>query len=149
MRRLSEVAGTKVMSKDSAKKMGKVERILVDVPPRRITALQVGRDELVDWSEVSGVGHDAVVVAGEESVRSAADAHEERALGGDFDWKGKRVLSDRGNELGKVVDVDIDEASGTLVSVETTEGTLDAPRLHALGSYCVVVRQQDGTELSG
>ncbi|HEV2809568.1 MAG TPA: PRC-barrel domain-containing protein [Acidimicrobiales bacterium] len=149
MRRLSEVAGTKVMSKASAQKMGKIERILVDVPPRRVTALQVARDELVDWADVSGVGHDAVVVSSEESVRTAADAREERALSGDFDWKGKLVVSDRGNEMGNVVDLELDESSGQLEVVHTTEGRLEAGRLHALGSYCLVVRHDDSSDLPG
>lgn len=149
MRRLSEIAGTKVMSKTSAQKVGKVERILVDVPPRRVTALQVGRDQLVDWADVSGVGHDAVVIDSEGRVRAAADAREERALAGNFDWKGKLVLSDRGDHLGKVVDLEFDEASGELQVVHTTEGTLAARRLHALGSYCLVARHESGTDLPG
>jgi len=149
VRRLSEVAGTKVMSKASAQKMGKVERILLDVPPRRIVALQVGRDELVTWADVSGVGNDAVVVESEDRVRTATDAREERAMAGDFDWKHKLVLSDRGNELGKVVELEFDEVTGDLEAVETTEGTVDAGRLHALGPYCLVVRHQGGTELPG
>lgn len=149
MRRLSEVAGTKVMSKESAQKVGKVERILVDVPPRRIVALQVGRDELVSWPDLSGVGHDAVVVEHEDRVRNATDAREERALAGDFDWKDKLVLSDRGNELGKLVEVEFDEATGQLEAVQTTEGTVAADRLHSVGPYCVVVRHEDGSDLPG
>ena len=149
MRRLSEVAGTKVMSKASAQKVGKVERILLDVPPRRVVALQIGRDELVGWTDLSGVGHDAVVVESEDRVRAATDAREERAMAGDFDWKNKLVLSDRGNEMGKVVDLEFDEANGELQEVQTTEGTVAAPRLHALGPYCLVVRHEDGAELPG
>jgi uncharacterized protein YrrD len=149
MRRLSEVAGTKVMSKASAQKMGKVERILVDVPPRRVVALQVGRDELVAWADVSGVGRDAVVVEDDDRVRAATDAREERAMAGHFDWKNKLVLSDRGNELGKVVELELDEVTGQLQAVQTTEGTVAAERLHALGSYCLVVRHEDGADLPG
>ena len=149
MRRLSEAAGTKVMSKASAQKTGKLERILVDVPPRRIVALQIGRDELVDWRDVSGVGGDAVVVEGEGVLRAAADSREERAMAGDFDWKGKRVLSDRGNSMGKVTDVEFDEGTGLLEAVETTEGRLSADRLQALGSYCLVVRHDPEADLPG
>jgi sporulation protein YlmC with PRC-barrel domain len=140
VRRLSEVAGTKVMSRTSAQKVGKVERVLVDVPPRRVMAVQIGRDEVVDWESVSGLGTDAVVVEDEDRVRAAADAREERAIAGDYDWKGKRVLTDLGHELGTVTDVEIDEVTGALEVVETTEGRLPASRLHAIGSYCVVVR---------
>ncbi|HWH33690.1 MAG TPA: PRC-barrel domain-containing protein [Acidimicrobiales bacterium] len=149
MRRLSEVAGLKVLSKASAEKIGKLDRILVDVPPRRVVAVQVGRDEVVDWEALSGIGHDAVVVDDEQRVRAAADAWEERALSGDFDWKGKIVLSDRGNQMGTVVDVEIDEQSGELLALDTSEGPVDANRLRALGSYCVVVRYQADAALPG
>lgn len=150
MRRLlRELTGTRVMSKASAQKMGKVEGAVFDVPPRRVVALQVGRDELVDWDDVSGVGTDAVVVESEDRVRGAADAHEERAMAGDFDWRGKRVLSDHGNELGTVTEVELDEVSGSIEAVVTTEGRVAADRLRALGSYCLVVRHQPDAELAG
>jgi uncharacterized protein YrrD len=148
-RLLKDVTGTRVMSRASAQKMGKVERVLLGVPPRRVVALQVGRDQLVDWRDVSGVGTDAVVVESEERVRQATDAREERAMAGDFDWKGKRVLSDHGNELGTVTEVELDEATGAIEAVLTTEGRVAAERLRALGSYCLVVRHEPGSELPG
>ena len=144
MRRLSATVGTKVMSSASAQQVGTVQRALIDVPPRRIVALQVGRDELVDWQAILGVGPDAVVIEDESRVRAAADAREERALGGELDWKGKRVLSDLGDELGTVTEVEFDEADGAIQSVGTTTGPVAAERLHALGSYCLVVRHSAG-----
>lgn len=150
MRRLlKDVIGTRVMSRASAQKMGKVERVVLDDPPRRVLAVQVGRQELVDWGHVSGVGSDAVVVESEDRVRPAADAREERALAGDFDWKGKRVLSDHGNELGTVTDVELDETTGSIEGLVTSEGRVGADRLRALGSYCVVVRHDPASELAG
>lgn len=149
MRLLSEVAGTKVMSKATAEKVGKVERIVVDVPPRRVVAIQISRDSLVDWDALSGLGHDAVVVEDGERRRTASDAFEERALSGDFDWKGKLVLSDRGNQVGTVVDLEIDEASGELLTLKTSEGIIEASRLRAIGGYCVVVHHVDEASLPG
>ena len=150
MRRLlKELTGARVMSKASAQKMGKVEGVVTDVPPRRVVALQVGRDQLVDWGDVSGVGADTVVVESEDSVRHAADAREERAMAGDFDWRGKRVLSDHGNELGTVTEVELDEVSGAIEAVETTEGRVAADRLRSVGTYCVVVRHDPESALAG
>lgn len=147
MRRLSATVGTTVMSSASAQRVGRVERALIDVPPRRILALQVGRDELVDWQSIRGVGSDAVVIEDEGRVRAAADAREERALAGELDWAGKRVLSDLGDELGTVTDVEFDESTGVLHTVATTTGSVAAQRLHALGSYCLVVRHEAGNEV--
>ncbi len=150
MRRLvKELLGTRVMSKTSAQRMGTVEGVLLDEPPQRVVALQVSRRELVDWVDVSGVGTDAVVVESEDRVRKAAEGREERAMAGAFDLRGKRVLSDHGNELGTVTEVELDEVSGSIEAVVTTEGRVAADRLRALGSYCLVVRHQPDAELAG
>ena len=133
--------GTRVMSKASAERVAKFERVVFDAPPRRVLAVQVGK-RFVDWSAVSGLGTDAVVIESEEHLRPAADAREERALAGDLDWKGKRVLSDHGNEVGTVTEIELDEKTGGIEVVETTSGRVSADRLLALGSYCLVVRQE-------
>ena len=144
MRRLSEAIGTRVMSKATAERVGKLERVVFDAPPRRVVAVQVSGKGLVDWSAVSGLGTDAVVIESDDHIRPAADAREDRALGGALDWKGKRVLSDHGNEVGTVSDIELDETNGAIEAVETTDGRLSPDRLLALGSYCLVVRQEPG-----
>ncbi len=149
MRRLSEAIGTRVMSKATAERVGKLERVVFDVPPRRVVAVQVSGKGLVDWSAVSGLGTDAAVIESEDHIRPAADAREDRALSGALDWKGKRVLSDHGNELGTVTDIELDESTGTIEAVETTGGRVSADRLLALGSYCLVVREERAAALAG
>ncbi len=138
MRRLGEVLGTRVMSRSSAERVGKLERVVFDHPPRRIAVAQVGKF-LVDWSAVSGLGTDAVVIDSGDQLRPPDGAREDAAAAGDLDWKGKRVLTDHGNEVGTVVEIEVDEASGAIETVETTAGRFPADRLLALGSYCLVV----------
>lgn len=138
MRRLSDAIGTRVMSKASAERVGKLDRVVFDAPPRRVMALQVGK-AVVDWSSVSGLGADAVVIESDEHLRSPGPGQEERAVSGAFDWKGKRVLTAHGNEIGTVTDIELDEVSGAIEVVETTGGRIEAGRLLALGSYCLVV----------
>ncbi|MBW3575114.1 MAG: PRC-barrel domain-containing protein [Actinobacteria bacterium] len=138
MKRLSELVGTRVMSRDSAERVGKLERVVFDNPPRRITAVQVGKS-LVDWEAVSGLGTDAVVIDSGEALRSPSGRREDQAVAGAYDWKGKRVLSDGGTEIGTIVDVEVDETTGMIESMETTASRLGADRLVALGSYCLVV----------
>ena len=131
------------MSRATAERVGKLERVVLDNPPRQVVAVQVGKG-LVDWSAVSGLGADAVVIEGDDHVRPPAGAREEQAMAGALDWKGKRVLSDAGNELGTVVEVEVDEATGVVEVVDTTAGRFAADRLVALGSYCLVVRHDPG-----
>lgn len=149
MRQLSQVAGAKVMSRSSAERVGRVERLVLDIATRRVVAVQVGRDRLVDWTAVTGMGDAAVVVDDEERVRPPADDRERRALAGDLDIVRKRVLSDAGNELGTVADVELDESSGAIEAVVTTEGRIPAELLGALGSYCLVVGREAEAAVAG
>ncbi|HUF32304.1 MAG TPA: PRC-barrel domain-containing protein [Acidimicrobiales bacterium] len=131
--------GTKVMSKASAEKVGSVDRLVIDVGARRITAVQVAKGDVVAWEAISGIGDDAVIIDDRASVRSAAEGREARTLKGDLDIAGRRVLSDTGNLLGHVDDVELDEATGTIEAIVTDQGRLDGDRLRAIGSWCVVV----------
>ena len=145
MKRLSDVVGMRVMSKATAEQAGRVERALVSTHERRIVGFQVGKGLVVDWAALSGVGDDAVVVEAEGRVRRAQGDRELKALRGRYDLVGKRVLSDRGDEIGTVVDVEFDEATGRLEAVETSAGMVAGERVLGLGSYCLVVRREAGT----
>jgi sporulation protein YlmC with PRC-barrel domain len=151
VRRLSSVLGTKVVGRDSASGIGKVHRVVIDPSSARVAAVQVGKgaDDLVDWEHVVGLGDDAVVVEGESSRRAASGRFEERAVEGVLDLEGKRILSDRGHELGEVDDVEIDEQTGTVRALLAKGGrVVDGDRLLAIGSYAVVVSAADD-DLSG
>ncbi|MGH9183892.1 MAG: PRC-barrel domain-containing protein [Acidimicrobiales bacterium] len=149
MRRLTQTAGTKVVSRASAEQIGTVSRAMVDPDGHRIVALQVGKGRLVDWEALTGVGAGAVVVDDGSRVRGPEDEREHRAVRGELDLEGKLVLSDAGNELGTVADLEFDEASGVVEMVVTTEGRIAGDRLRAIGSYCVVVARAPEAELSG
>jgi sporulation protein YlmC with PRC-barrel domain len=146
VRRLSALLGTKVVGRDSASGIGKVHRLVIDPAAGRIAAVQVGKgdDDLIGWEHVVGLGDDAVVVEGDSHRRAASGRLEERAVDGVLDLEGKRILSDRGHELGTVDDVEIDEAEGTVRALLAKGGrVVDGDRLLAIGSYAVVVRAAD------
>ena len=147
MIRLSDLLGSRVVSRATAEPVGEVNDVVVDPRLRRILALQVGKGRkarLADWGSLSGVGPDAVVVSSEEALRGGVDDREERTLKGDISLIGARVLTDRGDSLGAVVDLELDEATGNLGALQVESGPIDADRLLAVGSYAVVVRA-DGT----
>lgn len=143
--RLSDAVGTTVLSRDDANELGRVRHLVVDVEQRRVTALHIdGRKKkslLVDWEALTGFGPDAVVVGPGDALRGPVDDAELLVVSGDRDWIGRRVLTDRGNGVGTITDVEFDEGTGTLASLVTDQTTLDASRLLTLGPYCVVVRE--------
>jgi uncharacterized protein YrrD len=139
MRTWRDLRGTKVVSRSSAEKVGAIDRLVIDPGTRRVTAVQVGKGDVVPWEAISGIGDDAVIIDDGGSVRPAAEGREEQTLKGDLDLGGRRVLSDTGNELGEVEDLEFDESTGEVTGLVTDGGRIDGDRLRAVGSYCVVV----------
>jgi sporulation protein YlmC with PRC-barrel domain len=139
---LSHLLRTKVMSRETAEELGDVRGVVVDVATQTATALQVGRGRkarLADWPALTGVGPDAVVVASEDVLRPPRDEREEQTVGGDTALMKALVLTDRGDAMGNVADVELDEATGRLVSLTVDDVLVDATRLLAVGRYAVVV----------
>jgi sporulation protein YlmC with PRC-barrel domain len=142
--RLSEVIGNRVVARDTAETVGEVRGVVVDAASRRVAALLVGkgrRGRVVDWESLSGVGPDAVVVSAEDGFRDPRSPYEERSVKADIFLLRALVLSDRGNALGEVADVEIDEATGELSTVVVGEEAIDAGRLLAVGGYATVVTE--------
>ncbi|HSJ74124.1 MAG TPA: PRC-barrel domain-containing protein [Miltoncostaeaceae bacterium] len=142
--RLSEADGRPVVSRASAETVGELKHVIVDVGARRIVALHVaGRRRnarLVDWSSIVGFGPDGIVVEDDEAARPPADDREAAVASGKLDLDGRLVLTDAGDALGAVTDVEFDDGTGGLRSIVTGEEALDAGRLRAIGPYCVIVR---------
>lgn len=142
MIRLREALGRSVMARDTAEPVGQLHGVVVDAATRRVTAVQVGKGHkgrLVEWSAVTGLGPDAVVVDTEASLRGAAGEREERFLKGDLPLLGHRVLSETGDVVGPLEDVELDETSGAVVALFAGGEAIAASRLRSLGSYAVVV----------
>jgi uncharacterized protein YrrD len=143
MRTWRATKGTRVLSKSSAEQVGKVDRFVVDVDGRRIAAVQVGRDQVVPWSAVTGLGDDAMIIDDAASVRAPEEGRERRTLGGELDLDGRLVLSDAGDAQGEVEDLEFDEESGEVEALVTGRGRIEGARLLSVGPYCVVVARTD------
>ncbi|MGI8809323.1 MAG: PRC-barrel domain-containing protein [Acidimicrobiales bacterium] len=134
--------GRKVVSRDSARELGSVSHLLVDAEQRRIAAVIVGRGKkarLVDWEQVSGFGPDAVMVGEEEALRAPVDDRERAGADGKLDMVGKRVLTERGDELGTLDDVTFDPATGTVEMLRIGDREVAAESLLGSGPYAVVL----------
>ncbi len=135
-------AGRKVISRTSARNVGAVDHLLVDAEQRRIAAVIVGRGnkaQLVDWAELSGFGPDAVMVDDEGALRSPVDDNERAGTDGKLELVGKRVLTERGNELGTLDDVTFDPATGAVEMLRIGDREVPARSLLGGGPYAVVL----------
>jgi sporulation protein YlmC with PRC-barrel domain len=134
--------GRKVVSRASAKELGVVDHLLVDAERRRVAAVIIGRAkkaQLVDWAEISGFGPDAVMIGDEGGLRPPGDEREQAAVEGTLDLVGKRALTERGNELGKLDDVTFDADTGALQDLVIGDRRIPAGALLGAGSYAAVL----------
>lgn len=140
--RFSEGLGRQVISTKDARAIGTVRRFVVDAPAGRVVAIQLqGPDgaDLIDWQHVSNFGTDAVMVRGAELLRPASSPWEERYVRGEFDLRGNLVLTDDGEQIGRLTDVEFDESDGRLRALVLGEGERQVDRLIAVGPYAVIV----------
>ena len=137
-----QAIGRKVVSRSSAKELGAVGHLIVDAQQRQIAAVVIGKGKkarLVDWAQLSGFGPDAVMVVDEDTLRPPDDDRERDGVDGKLDLLGKRALSERGNELGKIDDVSFDADTGALEDLVIGDRRVPAAALLGSGSYAAVL----------
>ena len=140
--RFTEVIGHKVMSTSAALTIGTVKSFVIDPPTAQVVALLLKKTEgdadLLLWADLNAFGPDAVTVS-DKSVLRNAHPSVEHLLGKDHELRFKRVLTEDGYDLGKVVDVEFDADSGGVTALVLSEGPVDGRRLLGVGSYAVVI----------
>ena len=142
--RFGEARRRDVVATDSATKVGRVEGFLVDAATGRVAALRCGKTsgdgQVLPWEDVQSFGVDAVTVARADVLREPHGQREELGVKGKLEMLGRRVLSERGDGMGDVVDVDFDPRTGEVLAVLTGTEEVPGERLLGVGGYAVVVR---------
>jgi uncharacterized protein YrrD len=139
----SQARKREVVNTATATRVARVDGFVVLPGPARVALLRLGKvsaaGTLLAWEDLQGFGPDAVTVASDAALRPARDELEQRAEEGDLEILGKRVLTERGTELGAVTDVDFDPETGAVTMLITKTDTIAGERLIGLGWYAVVV----------
>ncbi len=106
----SDLKGRKLVDTSAADTVGKVDGFLLDPSSRSVAALEFKKTDhgsTVAWSDLTAVGADAVTVAGTSVITDPEGRLADLATK-DGQVLKKRVLSDAGEDLGKVHDIDLD-----------------------------------------
>lgn len=145
----SDLKGRKLVSTSSADTVGKVDGFLLDPATRSVAALEFKKTDsgsAIAWSDLGAVGGDAVTVADTDKIVDPTDRLGELASKAGSVLK-KRVLTDKGEDLGAVRDIDLDPESGSLLQLLVGEKknvvSVAGSRLLGVGSYAVVVTAED------
>ncbi|MGA8846228.1 MAG: PRC-barrel domain-containing protein [Nocardioides sp.] len=144
----SDLKGRKLVDTSTADTAGKVDGFLLDPASRSVVALEFKKTDhgsTVAWSDLTAVGSDAVTVAGASVIVDAEGQLADLATK-DGQVLKKRVLTEVGEDLGKVHDIDLDPQSGALLELIVGEKknrhSVAGSRLLGVGSYAVVVKAE-------
>jgi len=141
--RFSEASGRNVVSTSSATTVGRVHGFVVDPLARRVVALELkktdGEGDTLTWDAMTAFGRDAVTVPGTEAI-TTAEGRVQELTGKAHAMLGKRVLTESGDEVGKLEDVEFEAVSGKVTALLTKSEEIAGDRLIGVGSYAVVVR---------
>ncbi|MEU3278641.1 PRC-barrel domain-containing protein [Streptomyces antibioticus] len=139
---LTEIADRPVMDTEEAQSIGQVDSLVIAPRPARVIALRLkktnGGGTLLTWQYVHAIGPDAVMARVNAREGDEEDLTEHAAACRNL--LGRRVLSERGAEIGALQDIDFDPESGRILSLLTSSGTLPAQGLLGVGSYAVIVQ---------
>ncbi|WP_282695962.1 PRC-barrel domain-containing protein [Streptomyces sp. CC208A] len=136
----SDLEGRQVVLVSTGETLGKVTGLLLSPGPARVQALRIRAGAhltTVPWGAVQACGPDAVM------VRRTPDA-DERLSGGEAgtapgDARGKALMTDRGDRLGEVRDVEFDPEDGSLLTLLTAGYLCEGARLVGVGDFAAVV----------
>ncbi|MFG2489067.1 PRC-barrel domain-containing protein [Streptomyces virginiae] len=132
--------GRAVIALATAETLATVTGLAIAPTPARIAALRLkvkGTGTLVKWTDVQAFGPDAVTVRSADKIRTdsdmsvPADKH--------HDPIGKRVLTDTGQDVGILGDVDFDETTGHIQRLIVGSQEIAGERLLGVGTYAVVI----------
>lgn len=138
--RLTELTGHPVLSRSDARELGRLDNVVIDPNEHRISAYRLSGGRWVVPADGPGrIGHDAVMVDDPTDIREAQTDIERRAVDRDVQIIGARVLTDRGNEIGTVTDLEFDADSGHIEALSVGSERISGDDLLGVGTYAVVV----------
>jgi uncharacterized protein YrrD len=129
MRKGKDAGGLLVITRDSGKKLGKVEDLVLDRQGSRILGILVDeagwfkQAKVVAWPSFRVIGLDAVIIDEEASVKPASEVPEmAEVLEGGNVLVGLRVATTDGRELGKIEEFYFDPETGVVKGFELSGG---------------------------
>ena len=129
MRKGKDAGGLLVITRDTGKKLGKVEDLVLDRQGSRILGILMDEAgwfkeaKVVAWPSFRVIGLDAVIIDEEASVKKASEVPEmSEVLAGGNVLIGARVATTDGRELGKIEEFYFDPETGAVKGFELSGG---------------------------
>ena len=136
----SQAKGRNVVALTTAETLATVAGFAIAPAPARITALRVksrGPGTQVTWNNVHSFGPDAVTVRTPDTIRGCQDTT--APTDKHHDPIGKRVLTETGQDIGALDDIDFDESTGHIQRLIMAGQDIPGERLLGAGTYAIVI----------
>lgn len=128
----TSLIGMPVIAVDAGRKLGTVERLLLSLPEKRLTALELTADAstlrpVLPVEKIRSIGHDAITVASEDDLEATVEGEKLPAGVVGFDQIEKeRVITESGEDLGGVSSLHLDDSDFRLMHLELGRGFLSS-----------------------
>lgn len=153
MKRTQDIVGLSVFSVIDGRQVGQVKDLVINPEEGKVDYLLVSDGSwyigarVLPFDKVMGIGDHAVTTESQSNITSIADAARANdLLQRNVELKNSRLLTDKGDIIGKVNEYELDEDSGAITRLyfERSEGAgveeLDAEQVLTYGADVVVVK---------
>lgn len=147
MTSLRKLIDRPVVDRANATTLGSLAGMTIDVENGAVQAWQIGKGRkarFVDHLHIVGVGDAAMLIDDAANLRQPEDDHEHATVKGKLAALGHRAISDAGDDLGTIFDVDIDLATGYIRRIETPLIESRGRQIRGFGAYALVLGGPDG-----
>lgn len=128
----NDVIGLKVLSVDDGKEIESVEDIIYDPQENRVKALLVepggwfSDAQIIPIEAVVSIGNDAVLIKNENVIRKASEVSSRIShIAKDDTYLTKtKIVTEHGDDLGKVSDIIFDSTNGKVLEFEVSQGVI-------------------------
>ena len=124
----SEVLGRAAVIREGGQKAGKVKDLVIDPSGRQVLGFVLaegafGKTLVARWAGLQTIGEDNVIFNATSDVVKAAGAPEIKdVLDSKLKFKGRKLQTSAGKDLGEIDDLQFDERTGAVLGYELSGG---------------------------
>ncbi|MBI3804373.1 MAG: PRC-barrel domain-containing protein [Nitrospirae bacterium] len=149
--------GRPIYSLDRGEKIGEVKNLILDPSQRKVIGLVLKeggllrKPQIIPFENVENIGPDAIVLKRGRPI-GTSEPFDPQFLKESFNLTGKKVMSEKGHDLGTVYDLEIDAQTGEVLGVDITQGLfqdtaegkkyLDYGHIKQIGRHAVVISEE-------
>lgn len=129
MRKGTDLLGKVIVSYETGERIARIKDIVFDQDSNQLLALLVEESgwfcdaKIIPFQEIQAIGSDAVIIASADRIIDAKKLPDvQHILKQDNSLKGTHILTTDGRNLGRMIDLYIDEATGTVEGYEVSGG---------------------------